>query len=68
MKSYMVFTALLTSIFIVACDSGSSSSYSSTKSVSDCRSEVERAVQRAGSDTDAMKRAGDKALEDCMSR
>ena len=68
MKSYMMLTALLASILVVACDSGSSSSYSGTKSVSDCRGEVERAVQRAGSDMDAMKRAGDKALEDCMSR
>ena len=64
MKSYKVLTVLLASIAVAACDSGSSSSssYSSTKSVSDCRGEVERAVQRAGSDTSAMKRAGDKAL------
>ena len=67
-NKYKVLVVMIATIVITACDSGSSSSYSSTKTVEDCRGEVERAVQRAGSDERAMMRAGDKALEDCMGR
>ena len=68
METYKALTIIIVSVLVAACDSGSSSSYSSTKTVEDCRSEVDRAVRSAGSDERDMIRAGDKALEDCMRR
>jgi hypothetical protein len=67
MKANMMVVVLLAFFCASACDnSGSRGSASSSKTVSDCRGDVERAVRGAGSDERAMMRAGDKALEDCM--
>jgi hypothetical protein len=67
MKSNIIFTVLLASVLVVACDdSGSTGSASGSTTVSDCKDAVDRAVRNAGPDESEMMRARDKALEDCM--
>lgn len=67
MKTNMILTVLLASFLVVACDSSdSTSSASASKTVSDCRDAVDRAVKNAGPDESVMMHARDKALTDCM--
>jgi hypothetical protein len=67
MKSNIILTVLLASVFVIACDnSGSTGSASSSTTVGDCSEAVDRAVRDAGPDDSEIIRARDKALEDCM--
>ena len=67
MKANMISMVLLASVLAVACDSSdSTSSVSGSRTVSDCRDAVDRAVKNAGPDESVMMRARDKALNDCM--